>query len=232
MAIIRYSGLVAGIRGTLGGLTCSANLSGPYVRSWGRGSRRPSPLQAPERSNLGILPASWNDLSDSDRENWSIWASEPAQERFNSLAEPYFLSGYQAFLFVSRQLQTVGRALRSSPPTAPKPEAPTSVTYGVFSSDSPNDSFVEFSPGEFDDVDCLVWGEIGPSSSRLSRPAARNLIFSDRYPVADTVLLDAGLAAAYGTIQAGSSGYLLCFSQTLEGMRSEPLFLRFTVEAF
>ena len=230
MARIKFGGTIAGIRGTIGGLTFSANGTGTYVRSWGKGSSKPTPFQAPERSNLGVLPAAWNALTDGEREYWSYWALLPAQERTNSLGDPYFLSGYQAFLWINRQLQTVQRDPVATPPTIPKPAAPTVVTYAVYPSGDTELSFIEFDPDLFDDEDLVLMVEIGPSQSRISRPASRGIILAVQTPGVDTFEFQTEMENLLGTVQVGNTGYLVAHRQTVEGLRSEGLFCRFTVE--
>lgn len=97
MAIIKLGGTVVGIRGTIGGVTYSANKSGPYAKAWGSGPNQRTPLQTDQRGTIAGAGDPWRSLTESERDDWNTYAADPAQELTNSLGEPYYASGWNWF---------------------------------------------------------------------------------------------------------------------------------------
>lgn len=125
MAIIKLAAPLAGIRGTIAGITYSANASSLYAKAWARSSNPRSALQMAERSNLAQMPDLWRALSDAERADWRTFASDPAQELTNSLGEDYFASGFNWFSKCNIRLLRVGRSTITAIPTQARPAAPT-----------------------------------------------------------------------------------------------------------
>lgn len=131
MAIIKIGAPLTGIRGTVGGLTFSANGSGPYVKQWSKGPFLQSDWQTPVRSVVGSLTEEWGDLTQNQRDDWDTWAAQPAQARTNSLGEEYFLSGYGQFIACNTRMLTMDHALQVTAPVGAYPAAPT-ITVWTF----------------------------------------------------------------------------------------------------
>lgn len=125
MAITKIGPPLAGIRGTIGGITYSENLSGTYAKLWSIGSNPRTSKQSVERGYLGRMPALWNALSDAQRAAWRTFAADPAQELENPLGEAYYASGYNWFCKCNVRLLRVGRAPIQPVPTQARPAAPT-----------------------------------------------------------------------------------------------------------
>lgn len=125
MAIIKLGPPIAGIRGTIGGITFSENMACTYAKLWSRGPNPRTPKQSTERSFLSDMPILWNALSDAQRDAWRAFAADPAQEKTNALAEAYYASGYNWFCTCNVRLFRVGRADIQNPPAQARPAAPT-----------------------------------------------------------------------------------------------------------
>jgi hypothetical protein len=125
MAIIKLGMLVTGIRGTVGGVTYSANRSGPYARIWSKGADPVTALQSAKRRNLSTLPAQWRLLSGAQRTAWDVFAAAPAQALINSLGETYYISGFLWCVKINRWRYEVGQAFSGTVPTLAKSAAPT-----------------------------------------------------------------------------------------------------------
>lgn len=124
MALIKLGEMVSGIRGTIGGVTYSANKSGLYAKSWGKSPALQTIYQTPIRAIIGSLSAQWRDLTAGERGDWDIWAADLAQERTNSLGEPYYLSGYGQFCAVNTRLLSASHAILTTAPVGAYPAAP------------------------------------------------------------------------------------------------------------
>lgn len=125
MAIAKIGAPLAGLRGTVGGLTFSENLAGPYVKQWSGPSNPRSPLQQVERGFVGRMPGLWRLLTGAQKAAWDTFAALGAQELTNSLGEAYYISGYGWFVKCNVRLLRVGRAPRVPVPTQARAAAPT-----------------------------------------------------------------------------------------------------------
>ena len=125
MAKTKLAAPLAGIRGTVGGLTYSANGSGTFVKAWSPPSNPQTPPQMTERSYLALMPGLWNALSSAQRTGWDTFAALPAQELFDSLGQSYFASGWNWFCKCNVRLLRVGRSTISAAPVIARPAAPS-----------------------------------------------------------------------------------------------------------
>lgn len=123
MAIIKFGVVVVGARGTIGGMTLSENLSGPFAKTWSKGPNPKSPLQSEQRGLLGTLASSWRALSQAQRDDWDDYAALPPQEKFNSLSLSYFVSGFNWYVAINQNLTAAGEAVRVDAPTLTRPTA-------------------------------------------------------------------------------------------------------------
>lgn len=149
MAIVKFGASVVGIRGTIGGITFSANKSGPTARVWSRGSVPQTASQQANKALIASLPPNWAALSSAQKAAWDTWAADAAQARTNSLGESYNLSGFQQFMAINSVLQTTTGTQRTAPPAATKPAAPTLDSVTFHTTDSAGNSTITFTPPEF-----------------------------------------------------------------------------------
>ena len=139
MAIIKIGPPLAGIRGTIGGITYSENGSSPYAKLWARAPNPRTPKQTTERGYLSRMPALWNALTDGQRDDWRSFAADPAQELTSSLGEAYYASGYNWFCKCNVRLTRVGRATIEDIPAIVRPAAPTIDDFRVCEAGSESD---------------------------------------------------------------------------------------------
>lgn len=125
MAIIKVGAPLAGIRGTVGGITFSENLAGPYCKQWSGASNPRTAKQQVERGFMGSMPELWRGLTGAQKAAWDAFAALGAQELTNSLGEGYYLSGYGWFCKCNVRLLRMGRATIVAVPTQARPGAPT-----------------------------------------------------------------------------------------------------------
>lgn len=125
MAIIKIGPPLSGIRGTIGGITFSANASGPYAKLWSQSQKQNTPKQAVQRSFQSEMPLNWNSITPVQRAAWRTFAADPAQELTNSLGEAYYASGFNWFTRCNVRLLRMGLAWRAPAPILARPAAPT-----------------------------------------------------------------------------------------------------------
>jgi len=124
MAITKIGAPLSGIRGTIGGITYSANKSGPYAKAWARASNPQTVKQTTERSYLSEMSQGWRDMNDAQRAAWDAFAALGAQELTNSLGEAYYASGWNWFCKCNIRLLRLARATIEAVPTQARPAAP------------------------------------------------------------------------------------------------------------
>ena len=85
MAIALIGAPLAGVRGTLGGITFSANKGGPYIKLWAKPPNPRTSRQTIERGFLGRMPELWRALTGVQQTAWDTFAALGAQDLTNSL---------------------------------------------------------------------------------------------------------------------------------------------------
>lgn len=146
MAIIKVGAPLSGIRGTLGGITYSANGSGPYVKQWAIPVNPGSSKQYRERGYQSRMPALWAALTEGQRDDWRSFAADPAQELTNSLGEAYYASGFNWYCKCNVRLLRTGRATVDDIPTQARPAAPMITDFRVCVAGSEDDQCVGGTP--------------------------------------------------------------------------------------
>jgi len=125
MAVVLIGAPLAGVRGTVGGITFSANKAGPYMKAWAKPSNARTSRQTVERGFLGQMPELWRALTGVQQAAWDTFAALGAQALTNSLGVTYYLSGFGWFCKCNIRLLRVGRATITAVPTQARPAAPT-----------------------------------------------------------------------------------------------------------
>lgn len=222
MAIITLAAPVSGIRGKVAGVIYSANKAGPYLKGWSRGSNPRTFNQSAHRSVIISFAIAWRSITPTQRADWDTYAGLAPQEKFNSLGESYFASGFNWFIEINSNLSSAGLPVRNDAPTIAIPDVPTLDTLTVLpSSDSASSLWkLEISDpdiGEYHTIKAHILNSVG----RLS--------FSPVKPFMVTIIGGAGgqdiyfqteLEAYFGTIQLGQKAFVTCQTQNAHGVRS------------
>lgn len=222
MAIIKLAAPVAGIRGTVGGLTYSQNGAGLYVRQWSRGANPRSNKQTEQRANLASMGPAWSALSTAQRAAWDTWAALPAQEQTNALGEVYYLSGWQWFQRINTRLLRTTHAQRDAPPTQSAPAAPTISSLQLPGVPSQY-AYITYPSGEFDpDWTAIVFLSVGPRASIAAAPTTFLLQVVASSPGDTQLGFLEGFLGSFGAFQSDQKGFADVYAQTTDGMRSAP----------
>jgi len=175
MAITIIGPPLAGIRGTIGGVTYSANGSGTYARAWSTGSNPRTSKQSVIRGELAAKSAAWLALTPVQKAAWSTFAALPAQDLTNSLGETYSASGFNWFCKCNVRLDRLGRANITAVPTQARPAAPTVTLFRITPAGSESDLCVGGTPtastenpanpvaNAFDDNTATFWSTLAPN---------------------------------------------------------------------
>lgn len=217
MAIIKLGTLIVGIRGTTGGLTYSANKSGPYVKPWQQPPRSRSVLQTTKGNILPTVAAYWRTMAQSDRDDWDTWAAGSAPARFNSLGEPKDLSGFNWFCEMNSRLVLFNQAIVDAAPTLAEPTAPTITSWAVVTTPA-TDATVTFPAGTF--TSWYKYFRIGMAIGEAANSFSRPLFYVRwRPPAADTNnQLTGDIQVTWGTIQENRTWFLQMARVNADGL--------------
>lgn len=220
MAIIKLGALVAGIRGTAGGIVYSGSLSGPNAKLWAKGSNPRTIGQSKQRGRFSQQPEDWRALTNTQRADWATFAADPAQELTNSLGEPYFASGYAWFVKINSLLSRAGYSGRTDPPTNTRPAAPVITAFdflevaGVFTCD------VTYDPAEFPGtMGIVIFAVLIARGGRSVQYSGYRLLVDGIASPTGTYDFSIEFAAAFGVPQLGDRAFVKVYKQDDQGLR-------------
>ncbi len=218
MAILTFAAPVSGLRGKVGGLVYSANQSGPYLKTFGKGSNPRSFIQTEQRGILVEFAQSWKSLTAGEQSGWDTYAAAAAQEKFNSLGESYFVSGFNWFVAININRKINGQAQLDTAPVAAVPGQPTlqfarfSVTGAVL------DSRVLLTAGSSGLTDPLaVYARVFNSDGRQTASQVRIHLLTEVPSGSRDVVLTDEIDDKFGTIQLGQKCFFEVATQSTEG---------------
>lgn len=221
MAIVKMGALVVGVRGTVGGVTFSASLSGPNARLWSRGANPRTRKQGRQRGRVSAMPNLWRLLSDAQRDAWAAFAADPQQEKINSLGEVYYASGYAWFVCINCRLARAGFAHRDDPPTTTTPAAPVIDAFIFEEVASVFTCQVEYDPLEFPSgTGIVLMGAFVPRGGRQVQYPGYRIVLDGIASPTGTYEFPIEWANIYGVPQIGDRAFVRVFKQDDEGLRS------------
>lgn len=221
MAIIKLGAVVVGIRGTVGGITFSANGAGPYAKQWVMPTLPNSPKQDAQKNILGSMPNAWRSLNVLQLIAWQNFAAAPAQVLVNSLGELYSLNGYQWFVKINTWRNTVGQGILSNAPTLAKPAAPTITSYVV--QETGPVAQITYPGGTFSASQyVVVFGSVWSSTTKLTPPNNRRFLRAQLNPGASPFTFPTEYVATFGNPIPNTRAFAHVYRQNSEGYRSAP----------
>lgn len=219
MARVKFGPSLVGIRGTVGGLTFSANASSAYVKAWRRPVSKKTALQQVPRAIVSGAGVQWRALTDGQRSDWNTWAADAAQVLYDAFGDPYFISGWMWFVTLSQWAALAGQAVPGSAPTSLRPVQPTITSVAVATASSGTVT-VTFAAGEFTDLWCIIGLSLTTESAAEAPGAAQLRLFASAQRAAgDTTAVVTDLASKLGTVKAGQVFTWKVFGQNDESNR-------------
>ena len=223
MAIVKFGAPVTGFRGTIGGITFTANASGNLAKPWRMPTYKASTPVSNVRAGLSRYGPTWRTLTSGQRTAWNTWAANPAQERFNSLGVSYFMTGFQAYCSINQCRLTVGLAITPTAPTVAAPSICTGVLFYMYKTGGSAPSAVNFTAGMSTNIYLLFFIALVNSTGQLNRaPSWRFVDFALNSGGGHAIQTE--LETAFGTIRVGQRGMLAIYRQTPEGYRGAPAY--------
>lgn len=127
MPLIKYSGIVYGISGSIGGSTFQQTRGQNIVRSKPLPSSRSSALQTTQRNSFVSANNLWQLLSPSEKDAWNVFAASPPETDYDSFGDIRLLTGYSWFCRIFSRLNGVGSAMVLTPPSGTRPSLPSLI---------------------------------------------------------------------------------------------------------
>jgi hypothetical protein len=221
MALVKFTELIDGIRGTSGTTTWTAGKSGPYIKRWRMPVIRNRPLQTRARAILSAFAAAWRSLDAGQRNAWDTYAADPAQEKTNSLGEPYYASGFNWFCQVNRQLETAARAQTEDPPAINTPSAPGLVSAELYSPEAaPKLSKLNIASIEWTNFDAILFAVLYPGPGTLTASNNWLLLLATDADGLSEILLNDPLVNLFGVYSLGNRCFFHLARQSYDGARS------------
>ena len=121
MAKITFASPVDAVRGTVNGIVFSANKAGAYVRRRANANTTDTTGRQAARLAFADFATQWATITQSQRNDWDTWAALPAQEKFDSLGNSYYLTGYQSFIECNINRSYWHSTLQADAPTLTSP---------------------------------------------------------------------------------------------------------------
>lgn len=220
MAIIEFGIMVVGARGTIGGVTFSANRSGPFARAWSKGGNPQTPRQVDNRNVLVQFSIAWETLTAGQRTDWDDYAALPAQELFNSLGLSYFISGFNWFIRINMHLAQAGIVQRDDAPTLTRPAAPIIVNFTFRNTaGGPTTRWQLDASDPNPTMNRVAFLQVFNSQGRTTPSGRFTFMRSAIIVSGGQITFQTEAEASFGNILDGMKGFSTLLTQDLQGQR-------------
>jgi hypothetical protein len=221
MARFKPSALIAGIRGTVAGVTFSANGSSTYCRQWARPTLSRSNAQSLQRGLLGNFPQAWRALSSAQRAGWDTYAALAAQELTDPFGDAYYASGFNWYVRINTHRVRAGQSPSATAPAAGTPTQPTLSSVALYASGGSSSALV-YPSGEFTSYYLVLFVAMNSSTGTANRTGRFYECLIDTSPGATGVTFQTELESVFGDIGTGQRFTVNVYRQSTEGRRSSP----------
>jgi len=221
MAIVKLGELIVGLRGTIQGLTFSANGSSPYVRKYAAPASRRTVKQSGKRAWFSEIRRQWGTLNPAQIAAWDALGASPPEEDYNSLGERVYLSGSAWHLRVNMRRLQAGQGINNSAPPNTSVSPPSSLSMTIYdSSDLVSDSVFNYGVGDFVGAYAVLHVSPSLSSVRNVQTTGYYVIWCGSVSVPGPEIMTAELVGAFGYLSEGQKVFGQLRKQSLKGIRS------------
>ena len=221
MANIKLGTLVAGIRGTVGGVTYSQNQTGPYARLWSRGTNARTSKQNTTRGRISGLGQLWKSMTNEARQEWCDFAAAPPELDYNAFHDLLNIGGWRWFTRVNQRLQAVGLATTTDVPSnTPAPAVTTATTVataGPYGTVTVNFDLAEFAAG----FSVIAFMAVHPTAGLLNKSTDLLQVLAVHEPAYTPYEVTFAFRAKWGFPQLGQKLWCYVSAQRDDGVRGQ-----------
>lgn len=233
MAIVKFGGSIAGLRGTIGGITYSANASSNYAKAWAKGPRSQTLAAATERARLASWAPRWAALNAFQVASWNTYAAAAAQAKTDPLGQTYYASGFNWFVECNTARALCGLAYALAAPANPAPAAPAiTLPYFFQSPGNVGRHYIPIASWTATNY-LLAYAWVSNRTTLATIPMSRYVFLRG---VLGTISggnyqfnIDGYSQTKLGTLSPGLRLYHLCYTMQPEGRCSPPSFYQSNV---
>lgn len=218
MVKVLFQAPIAGLRGTIGGVTYSENQGGPYAKIWSKGSNPRTAKQTEQRSRLSNFAQNWQNLTSAQRADWDTYAALAAQDKIDSLGETFSISGFAWYVALSNNLVRANRTAIDSAPVLGTPATPVIESASLNDDSSGTSSQVKMTAGSPQlSSDHIVTGNVVNTLARTTTTINRKWLTTEVPNVNRVANFQGEINEKFGTIQLEQFAFYEVQIQNLEG---------------
>lgn len=220
MAVVRFGGVISGIRGTIGGVTFSANGTACYAKSWARPPAMNSEKQRLCRARLVLGAVAWAALDQGDKDAWDAFAADPNEMDYDFQGDQRFITGFQWFTRCASRRIGVGLEVSATPPSGVAATAVTGFGLTIYGGGA-GGSVVSWDGSQFiEDDSAVVVMSFSPRTGGADSWVNWKQVLA-KYDPGDTgESVDAEYRAAFGDLSVGWKCWARIYKQAFAGNRS------------
>ena len=231
MALVKLGTTIAGLAGTIGGVTFSRCKAGTTARIWSKSSNPQTSFQQTTRDATSNWPQLWKDMSQADRDDWDLLAATPPETDYDRFGTVVLLSGYNWFVRINnRRIYTFQDSLLTAP-AAVTPAAPVIDSFTAWYPTAATEQiFLDYNAAEFaaDEFLIVQLNFAGSPGNRTKTTDFRLVGVLDAFGT-DHCDLTTITLIRFGTYSLNWLATARCYRQTVDSFRSVPTVMRSTV---
>lgn len=217
MAKVKFSGVVAGVRGKMAGMIFTASQSGATIRPYARPVNPKTSLQNFSRATFSSAGPAWVSIGATNRALWNAYALLPAQGLIDPWGDTYYVSGWNWFLGFHNRATMAGSTPAITPPGAARPSMPTIQSVVLHSGTAPWVR-VKFAAGTFNGFYVSMQMAIQPATTSI-KPGSSSLrlLYLGPFGALDNQANFMNLVSVFGYVLPGYSFQCRIARQTAAG---------------
>jgi hypothetical protein len=228
VAIILNGTMVAGISGTVGGVTYSRGHCGPFAKQWAQGSNPQTARQMSVRGLMTQYGAVWNGMGSTLQAAWDAFGLVAPEVIYNRLGQVVTLSGWAWFVKVNQRRASLGLSPITDVPTTSAVGSAAALTLTVTTSLGSGSTLAWGGAPLPSGYGAILFLGIHTTGGAQRKKGGYRLVYAQEGPSTSPVVIGPGIAAAFGGLVHGWQAFGRCFVQRDDGVRS-PVAVCYTV---
>jgi len=221
MALVRYSEIIQGIRGSIAGLTWSANRSGSYVKKLATPVKKRTLAQSSKRAWFTQVSGAYANLTPAQVAQWDAFALSPPEIDYDPWGDQRFLTGSAWHMRINMRRLEAGQAIANNPPASTPSTPPTDFTLTIYRTGAVGvDSVFDYGTGDFVGRRAMLKLSLANSAVRTVQTSGYYVVWLDMVSVPGPQIITAEVDAVFGNVQVGQKMFGELRAQQSSGIRS------------